>query len=246
MEPSFIIIGEARSGTTSLFNYLCQHDRVLSPLKKEIHYFDYKYNKGLTWYKSFFPKKAKKYITGEATPYYFSHPKAAERLKEKYPNMKIILILRNPVDRVISSYYKQRSLNIEPVDTIEKALELEEVRLKNSVSNIQNNSDFDYYHKNFAYCLRGMYYDNLLRWHNHFKKDQILIFEFEELYQNIEINFERILQFLNLEKQEINFEHFNKGNYNTIDPELRNKLNKVFEESNRNTYRFLGSNYNWN
>ena len=130
MEPSFIIVGEARCGTTSLFNYICQNSKVLEPIKKEIHFFDYNYNKGKSWYKSFFNFKKNNKISGEATPYYFSHPKAAERIKLLYPNIKIILILRNPAERAISSFYKQRSLGIEKIDSIEVAFDAEENRLK--------------------------------------------------------------------------------------------------------------------
>jgi len=245
MEPSFIIIGEARCGTTSLFNYISQNDKVLPPVKKEIHFFDYKFHKKKGWYKSFFPFVKEGKITGEATPYYFSHPKAAKRIKETYPDIKVILVLRNPIDRAISSFYKQRDLKIEPIESIEKAIDIEEDRLKDSMKNMSTNSDYDFNHKNYAYAKRGLYYENLERWKSLFDEDQMLIFEFEELFGNIDVNYDKVIEFLNIDKQNISFRHFNKGTYDNIDAEFRMKLSSYFDESNQKLYKMLKSNYNW-
>jgi hypothetical protein len=245
MEPSFIIIGEARCGTTSLFNYISQNDKVLPPLKKEIHFFDYKFLKKKGWYKSFFPFVKEGKITGEATPYYFSHPKAAKRIKETYPDIKIILVLRNPIDRAISSFYKQRDLKLETVDSIEDAINLEEERLKDSMANMSNNIDYDFNHKNYAYANRGLYYENLERWQSLFDEDQMLIFEFEELFSNIEVNYNKVIEFLNIDKQNIDFKHFNKGTYDNIDAEFRMELGNFFEDSNQKLYDLLKTNYDW-
>tara|TARA_B100000780_G_scaffold277884_1_gene249717 strand:+ start:464 stop:1264 length:801 start_codon:yes stop_codon:yes gene_type:complete len=244
MEPSFIIIGEARCGTTSLFNYICQNTKVLPPLKKEIHFFDYNFHKKQGWYKSFFPFVKEGKITGEATPYYFSHPKAAKRIKETYPDIKVILVLRNPIDRAISSFYKQRDLKIEPVESIEEAFDIEEIRLKNSKNNMLN-IDYDFNHKNYAYVNRGLYYENLERWQSFFDEDQMLIFEFDELFRSLDTNYNRVIEFLDIDKQNIAFKHFNKGTYDNINAEFRIKLGSLFKESNQKLYKLLKLNYNW-
>ena len=245
MEPSFIIIGEARCGTTSLFNYICENNRVLPPSKKEIHFFDYKFHNGKSWYKAYFPIKNKNKITGEATPYYFSHPKAAKRLKETFPKMKIILILRNPIDRAISSYYKQRKLSLEHIESVEKAVDLEDVRLKESMYNMLNKNDYDYNHKNYAYVKRGLYYENLKRWMTLFDDDQMLIFEFDDLFGNLEANYKRVVDFLDIDDRKMYFEHFNKGSYKNINPKFRAKLASLFEDNNKKLYKLLKVDYNW-
>lgn len=245
MEPSFLIIGEARCGTTSLFNYICQNTKVLPPAKKEIHFFDYKFHKNKNWYKSYFPFKSNNKITGEATPYYFSHPKSAKRIKETYPDIKIILVIRNPIDRAISSFYKQRDLKIETIESIEEAIGLEEIRLKNFRDNMHGNIDYDFNHKNYAYVNRGLYYENLERWQSLFDEDQMLIFEFDELFGNIDSNYKKVIEFLNIDKQKISFRHFNKGTYDNINAEFRVKLASFFKESNEKLYKSLKFNYNW-
>ena len=90
----FLIIGAQRSGTTSLYNYLIKHPKILSATKKEIHFFDRYFKKGFNWYESHFLPKKKGYLRGEATPYYLYHPLSSERIFKVFPDVKLIIILR--------------------------------------------------------------------------------------------------------------------------------------------------------
>jgi len=110
-KPSFLIIGTQKGGTTSLFHYLQKHPNVLSPEKKEIQYFSWNYRRGLLWYRSFFPKKKNNKIAGEASPDYLFHPYAAKRAYEYNPNFKIIVLLREPIDRALSQYHHEINKN---------------------------------------------------------------------------------------------------------------------------------------
>ncbi len=106
--PDFIIIGAMRGGTTSLYSYLTEHPSIGSAYMKEIHFFDVFFNKGLYWYRSQFPSSVQKYyaehvqkrsfITGEASPYYLFHPHAPKRIAKTLPQVKLIVLLRNPVN----------------------------------------------------------------------------------------------------------------------------------------------------
>ena len=112
--PSFIIVGAARSGTTSLYEYLENHPSVLPPVKKETGFFNYAYNNNSNWYKMYFPTIAEKQkaeniqknsiITGEATPSYLIDPRVPKRISSLLPKIKLIILLRNPIDRAISHY----------------------------------------------------------------------------------------------------------------------------------------------
>ena len=79
--PSFLVIGTQRSGSTALYRHLAAHPRILSPLRKEVHYFDFQYAKGRAWYLAHFPGIQKRItgnyrtITFEASPYYMLHPR---------------------------------------------------------------------------------------------------------------------------------------------------------------------------
>jgi len=138
MMPDFLIIGAQRCGTTSLFNYLSQHPDIYPSFPKEVHYFSNYYKKGTAWYRSHFPltwqKKyrelvqGRKFMTGEATPYYFSHPHAPRRIFNALPKVRLFLLLRNPVDRAFSHYQYEVKMGIESL-SFEEAIDKEEDRL---------------------------------------------------------------------------------------------------------------------
>lgn len=104
--PNFLIIGAQKSGTTSLFNYINENaNNFIPPKSKELYFFSERYSKGMPWYRAHFPFKIKEsYLTGEATPDYLYYHKSAKRVYENYPNIKFIILLRNPVDRAYSQY----------------------------------------------------------------------------------------------------------------------------------------------
>lgn len=129
--PDFIIIGAQKGGTSSLFSYLKQHSQLQLPDKKEIHFFDNDYQKGVNWYRSHFPMKIFDNIkTGEATPYYLFHPHAPQRIFQHCPKVKLIVMLRNPTDRAYSHYMMQNKRKIDPLPTFEEAIDAEESRLR--------------------------------------------------------------------------------------------------------------------
>jgi len=124
MLPDFIIIGVQRGGTTSLYKYMTKHPKIIPALKKEIHFFDNKFGKGLSWYESQFmqnpffcllkrKRKSEDTITGEASPYYIYHPHVPKRISKILPNVKLIAILRNPIERAFSHYNHEVRLGAE-------------------------------------------------------------------------------------------------------------------------------------
>ena len=109
--PNFMVIGVGRSGTTSLFNYLEQHPSIVKSSYDEIGFFDDNFHLGMSWYRSMFPTiftkflvklKTKHFMTYEVTPWYIRRPWTARRIKNIFPNIKLIVVLRNPVDRTYS------------------------------------------------------------------------------------------------------------------------------------------------
>lgn len=110
MLPDFIGIGAQRSGTTWLHALLASHPDIYVPeRRKEIHFFDWYYDRGSAWYASFFNPKAAPTsyrAIGEITPDYLYEPAAPERIAALVPSCKLLVILRNPVDRAYSHYAK--------------------------------------------------------------------------------------------------------------------------------------------
>ena len=88
--PEFIIIGAQKGGTTSLYNYLIQHPQIAPAAQKEIHYFDFNFDKSPDWYCSQFPEPqtGENLLTGETSPYYICHPKFRNESTIYVPKLK--------------------------------------------------------------------------------------------------------------------------------------------------------------
>ena len=98
--PDFIGIGAMKAGTTSLATYLFRHPSVGPPRRKEIHYFDSpEFQLGEGWYRAHFPVRRPGMLTGEASPYYLTPPPCPRRVHALVPGARLVVMLRNPVDR---------------------------------------------------------------------------------------------------------------------------------------------------
>ncbi len=104
LKPNFLIPGIAHSGTTTLFSYLIQHPEIFLSINKEINYFTHNFTEGDRWYLSHFLANKNYNAVGEASVTYFSERKVIQRIKKFNPDFKIIIMLRNPVERTYSSY----------------------------------------------------------------------------------------------------------------------------------------------
>jgi len=255
--PDFLISGFPRCGTTSLFNNLIKHDCILSPLVKEPSFFNSDYYRGLGWYKSFFPTKFKKeqlqkklnstVITGEATATYAFDPKCPSRIKEVLPNIKLIFLLRNPIERAFSHYRSIRKRGLESL-SFEEAIKVEEKRLEGEYQNMLVNKN--YYSKKFhfyGYLSGGHYYKLLKNWYNEFENEQILILKSEDIFKNPIEQMDKICSFLNI--SQINFQEYSHHNLSEdklkLDQINQKKLKEHFESHNEQLYKFLGLNFEW-
>jgi len=104
--PDFVVIGGKKCGTIFLYHLLTQHPLVERAAGKEVHFFNRSFDEGIEWYRRCFPtprwKDGRRSITGEATPEYLHHPLAPERMAKVIPQARLIVLLRNPVDRAYS------------------------------------------------------------------------------------------------------------------------------------------------
>ena len=115
--PSFIIIGAMKSATTTLQEQLVEQPGIFMCEPKEPNYFsdDDQYAKGMDWYEGLFANSPEKTLLGEASTHYTklpTHPKSVERIKQVMPNVKLIYVMRHPIDRLISHYIHQWSMGI--------------------------------------------------------------------------------------------------------------------------------------
>lgn len=171
-KPDFLVAGVQKSGTTWLARKISDHPKVMVPVNKEIHFFNkrHNYEKGLNWYLNFFEDIGSEHISGEFTPNYFwttnnkydalesdRNREIPKLIYENIPNTKLIISLRNPVDRAISAYYHHIFMRrISPKTRILDAM------------------------KHYGILSMGFYDDHLIEYLKYFSKDQILIILFEQ------------------------------------------------------------------
>lgn len=210
--PDFVIVGAQRCGTTSLFRALAKHPAMMSNVldAKGVHYFDTDFDRGLAWYLAHFPSQAdrdahqakvqQQPVVGEASPYYLFHPAGAERMAQAIPDAKLVVLLRNPVKRAISHHLHMVWEGHEPIEDIDKALDLESSRLSGIEAQLLADPTLvSRPHQHFSYMARGHYADQLERLFAHFDRDQVLVMATETMTGNSESSMDTIQTFLGLE-----------------------------------------------
>ncbi len=243
--PDFMIIGTQKGGTTSLYDYLIQHPDVQSTFRKEIHFFDNNYDKGMKWYKSFFPLSSKKGITGEATPFYLFHPLVPNRIKKDIGDIKFIVLLRNPIERAFSHYKMEKRRGYEKL-SFRKALDVEEDRLSKSYKKvIDGQTIVDY--QTFSYKERGKYAEQLKRWFEIFPRENFLILNSENLFNKPNEIYQQVESFLGLDPfSEVNFEKLNADKTKqTMDPSISTYLSEYFRGHNKELFSLIGKDFKW-
>jgi len=278
--PDFIIIGAMKGGTTSLYDYLNQHPQILPCITKEPYYFSQFYDRGIKWYKSCFThtyveefkKKIlqKKFLTGEGSPNYYWYPHAAKRVHDTVPNAKIILLLRNPINRAYSEYdmrlrfsifgkgeivsrvARLDELKLEGKGTLvgityEDAIEMENEVIKGKWEKMVN--DDTYFSGKFntkAFLAKGIYINFIKNWKKLFPENQFLIIQSEKLFENAFETTNQVLKFLDLPPlSKLDFHIQGKGSYNEMNSETRKKLVDYFKPYNKELYDYLGKDFGW-
>jgi hypothetical protein len=201
--PTAVLAGAMRSGTTSLFSWLVQHPQVVGSRRKEVHFFDIDFARGPDWYRRQFPGARDPSLQRlEATPYYMFEPRVPQRMRELIPDARIVCLLRDPVERALSHYRKNRRDGREPL-SFSDALSAEDDRLEGEEDRmLADPSYLSRVHQHFSYRRRGYYADQILRWHLHFPKDQVLILDAGELFARPSQTVARVVAFLGLDPWE--------------------------------------------
>lgn len=245
--PNFLIIGQAKCGTTSLYTYLTQHPQILPPIRREINFWNREstYSKGINWYLAHFPSVAseEKLITGEATTTYLDSYKAAQRLFQFFPNTKLIILLRNPVERVFSHYYMNsyrygwdnRSLKEAIFSELDMLSQEPKVDLHSQV-----------YATNGFYITRSTYIESVKQWMEIFPKEQFLILKSEDFFANPEAIVNQVFKFLEVKPYQLQeYRNQNKGNYPAVSKSICKTLSNYFQPFNQQLEEYLDSKFNW-
>lgn len=184
--PNFLIIGAAKSGTTSIWHQLEQHPQIFMVPNKQLNFFALEKEdrdfrgppprdpslhsiKTIEAYRAQFAEVANETAVGEASNLYLYSPTAAERIREYLPDVKLIAVLRHPAERAYSRFLHMVRNGREPLTNFAQALDEEEARIR------------DHWWPDFHYLHVGLYYAQLRRYFDVFPREQLKIYLYEDL-----------------------------------------------------------------
>src|SRR6266542_3320173 len=234
---SFVVAGAQKGGTTALDNYLREPSELCLPKRKELHFFDthpYFVTEPIDYgrYPAAFTPCPYQRLLGEVTPAYLYSPTAAERIARYNPEMKLIMVLRNPVTRAFSQWNMARQNRRDPLPFL-AALRAEPERVRTMPLEQA---------KRFTYVDRGLYAQQLKRLWRYFPKQQTIAFKSEELLASPAAVLATIADFLGIAPfPPVAQKTAHARDYDTaITEEERRYLVAVFEPEIRELERLLG------
>lgn len=243
--PDFLVIGAQRSGTTSLFRALMQHPQIRRPnLHKGVNYFDLNFDRDERWYRAHFPPRGAgdESRVFDASGYYMFHPLAAERIVAELPSVKVVAMLRSPVERAFSAYKHELARGFEWERSFDRALELEDRRLASEVERIRAEPGYySFNHQHHAYRRRGEYARLLAPFVAGLGRENVLLLESERFFSEPEKEFSKVIEFLGIaDVMPASFERYNARPSKDMDPAVRADLAATFEQPDRDLAELLG------
>ena len=247
--PDFLVIGGKRCGTTTLFEFLRQHQMIAEPVIDHMGFFDDNYSIGINYYKSFFPIKTEetaKKLDYDVTTSYLTSPFVAERVAKEIPNVKIIVLLRNPTSRAWSDYNASQTKDASEeefqtyIDDELQKLEASDFEEKVSKNDYNMSEPFSNFIK------KGLYAVYLKKWLKLFPRKNFLFISTESFSNDENKVFKQIFDFLGLSNFEIHkLQRMSKGNYEKLNPKIKNKLDLFFAPHNDELFKLINEKYDW-
>ena len=241
--PDALVIGAQRGGTSALYRNLRAHPAVAPSFRKEVEYFSRYYSRGERWYRAHFElSRGRRRLNFEATPDYLFHPLAAERAAATVPDARLVVLLRNPVDRAWSHYQHMVRLGYESLGFAD-ALDAEGERC---------GADFDQLmvepgHNpkallRFSYVARGHYAKQLSRWFAHYPRERFLILRSEDVFADPAKEYGRIFDFLELPRwHRPAVRPRRTPDVVDLDPAVASRLGETFRAPDDDLVTLLGS-----
>ncbi len=248
MVPGYLVVGTKRGGSTSAYHWIAQHPEVAAcRTQKGTHYFDVNHARGWRWYLSGFHKPSPAYrITGEASPYYMFHPLAPQWIAEELPDVKLVVVLREPVARAWSHHQYELARGNETLD-FEAALDAEDSRVAGEIERILANPSYvSDAHRHHTYRQRGHYAEQLQRLYSLFSPERVLVLQSEALFAAPHDQLERVWQFLGLSSVRLDgLQPMKAGRPGAIPPSAVQRLQDYYRDHNERLYALPGIDFRW-
>ena len=216
--PTFLVIGAAKTGTNSLYHYLGAHPDVFVTENKEPMFFTLEWHRGLDWYRSLYEEGRTAIARGEASVNYAStsvHPEAPERIRSVVPDVKLIYIVRHPIERIRSHYAFMRSWKND----------------RRSLEQMLRDSP--------AVVSGSLYARNIDLYLEHFRRDQLLVITSEALREDRLATVREVLRFIGVEgeprQEDLEREYLTVEMMSQLDPWAERAMHRA----GRTPLRFL-------
>lgn len=257
--PDFLVIGTKRGGTTTLWDALSAHPQVqpMVPVAKHLkspHYFYWHYHRGPDWYRGHFPtahSRARhsrlhgRSIVGEASPMYLFDPRVPARVAELMPEVKIVVTLRDPIQRAVS-HWNERVKEGRETLSFPAALAAEPQRLAGEWDRVL--AEPDYYSRPldwYSYRTRGEYADQLERWFEHIDPARVHILRAEDLYADQSSTLRGVFEFLGLDAHDVPVRWRNRTRHPAVSRSVQRELAHHFTPHNHKLAELLGTTDWW-
>ena len=207
---------------------MVQHPRIAAAAEKELQFFSLHHSRGWQWYQNQFPQerhRLRRKLSGEATPYYLFHPLAAERIAIHCPRAKLVVLLRDPVERALSQYFHSYRLGLEPLP-LEAALKAEANRLADAEATLRAGL-LHRSHQEHSYLSRSRYGPQLERYIRVFPANQLLVLRSETFFADPVGVTELAWRFLGLKPQplkQLRASNQGLGESSNVQPNVRDWL----------------------
>lgn len=236
--PDYLTVGECKCGTSSMYHYLTRHPQILETYgngiehylgTKELRFFDRHYAKGLDWYMSRFPDTNDEQITGEGASIYFGRSLCLHRIKKDLPQAKILVLLRNPVDRLYSHFHHMR-----------KWIPGWKPKYTSFETFLNSAREEDNY-----LIEKGIYVEPLSKWLDAFSR-QVMVISSEILLSEPQTICDNVFEWLGVKPFELeSFEKLNTGENSPMKLETREMLEEFYAPHNQRLYDLLGYKMGW-
>ena len=253
LTPSFLIVGAQRCGTTSMYRALRSHPQVLpAAFTKGVAYFDWNYDRSLDWYLGHFPTRMRARLRGpgtqtfESSGYYAYHPRAADRLASALPGVRLVLMVRDPIERAYSAHKHEYERGFE-TEEFERALELEDGRVEPEIARMLADPTYrSRVHRHQSYRRRGQYSEQLRRLYEAVGDDKVYVVQSEKFFADPARIYSDLLHFLGLRAyQPVRFDRYNARPRTPLPSHVRTHLHEHFAAYDEDLATLLGADLAW-
>ena len=250
--PDFLLIGANKAGTTSLIDYLRLHPRIfISRIKEPCFFSDPAQRaRGEGWYESLFAGARPDQLRGEGSTTYSRWPyleepwtlDPREEILARRPDVRLVYLVRHPVDRAFSHYYNNLRLGRENL-SFEDAIDAEEERIAGEEERLLSDPQaVSLAHKRYSYLRRGLYAEQLLRWQSCFPEEQLLLVDAGRLFTDPRAVVAEVLAFVGVDPWEPpNFAARNEGRHGeAMQAATRSRLEVFYEPHEQRLSDLIG------